>query len=101
MIKKSEILSLPEVLEYLEEDKEKNGELIAFIKHFNDLEPKDAKELKKKLNALEILKLREEQVSKIVDILPDSPEDLNKIFIDMGLNEDERNKIFGTIKEFQ
>jgi len=101
MIKKTEILSLPEVAEYLVGDKEKNAELIAFIKKFNELKPKEAKELKKKLNALEIIKMREEQVSKIIDIFPDSTEDLSKIFIDMGLNEDEKKKVLDTIKEYQ
>ena len=72
MIKKTEILNLPEVVEYLAEDKEKNSELIAFIKKFNSFKPKEAKELKKKLNDLGIIKMREEQVSKIIDIVPDT-----------------------------
>jgi DNA-directed RNA polymerase subunit F len=101
MIKKTEILSLPEVAEYLVGDKEKNAELIAFIKKFNELKPKEAKELKKKLNDLGIIKIREEQVSKIIDVFPDSAEDLNKIFIDMGLNEDEKKRVLDTIKEYQ
>ncbi len=101
MIRKTDILSLPEVAEYLAADKEKNAELIAFIKKFNDLKPKDAKELKGKLNALGIIKIREEQTSKIIDIVPEGAEDLNKIFIDMGLNEDEKKKILDTIKEIQ
>jgi len=101
MIKKTEILSLPEVAEYLAEDKEKNAELIAFIKRFNPLKPKEAKELKKKLNELGIMKIREEQVSKIIDIVPESSEDFSKIFIDMGLNEDEKKKVLDTIKEYQ
>jgi DNA-directed RNA polymerase subunit F len=101
MIKKTEILSLPEVAEYLLEEKEKNAELIAFIKKFNELKPKEAKELKKKLNDLEIIKIREEQVSKLIDTLPDSTEDINKIFVDMGLNEDEKKRVLDTIKEYQ
>lgn len=101
MIKKIEILSLPEVIEYLLVEKEKNAELISFIKKFNEFKPKEAKELKKKLNNLEIIKIREEQVSKIIDTLPDSAEDINKIFVDMGLNEDEKKRVLDTIKEYQ
>jgi DNA-directed RNA polymerase subunit F len=101
MIKKTEILSLPEVAEYLAEDKEKNAELIAFIKKFNTLKPKEAKELKKKLNELGIIKIREEQASKIIDLVPEDNEDLSKIFIEMDLNEDEKKKILDTIKEFR
>lgn len=101
MIKKTEILSLPEVAEYLAEEKEKNAELIAFTKKFNQLKPKEAKELKKKLNGLGIIKMREEQVSKVIDVFPEDAEDFNKIFTDMSLNEDEKKKILDTIKEFQ
>ncbi len=101
MIKKTEILSLPEVSEYLLEEKEKNAELIAFIKKFNSLSPKEAKELRKKLVELNLMKMREEQISKIIDMLPEAPEDLAKIFTDLGLNEDEKKKILETIKEFQ
>lgn len=101
MIKKTEILSLPEVTEYLMEDKEKNSELIAFIKKFNELKPKEAKELRKKLNELGIIKIREEQASKIIDVFPDSAEDLGKIFMDMGLNEDEKKRVLDTIKEYK
>lgn len=101
MIKKTEILSLPEVAEYLVEDKEKNAEMIAFIKKFSGMKPKEAKEMKKKLNELGIMKMKEEQVSKVIDILPDCQEDFGKIFTDMGLNEDEKKKILETIKEFQ
>jgi DNA-directed RNA polymerase subunit F len=101
MIKKTEILSLPEVSEYLLEEKEKNAELIAFIKKFNSLSPKEAKELRKKLVELNLMKMREEQISKIIDMLPEAAEDLAKIFTDLGLNEDEKKKILETIKEFQ
>lgn len=101
MIKKTEILSLPEVSEYLLEEKEKNAELISFIKKFNQLSPKDAKELRKKLIELNLMKMREEQISKIIDMLPETAEDLTKIFTDLGLNEDEKKKILETIKEFQ
>jgi DNA-directed RNA polymerase subunit F len=101
MIKKTEILSLPEVAEYLAEDKEKNAEMIAFIKKFSSFKLKEAKELKKKLNALGIMKMKEEEVSKIIDLSPDCQEDLSKIFTDMGLNEDEKKKVLETIKEFQ
>ncbi len=101
MIKKTEILSLPEVAGYLAEDKEKNAELIAFIKKFNQLKLKEAKELKKELNGLGIIKMREEQISKIIDLLPESSEDFGKIFIDMGLNEDEKKKVLDTIKQYQ
>ncbi len=101
MIKKTEILSLPEVSEYLLEEKEKNAELIAFIKKFNSLSPKEAKELREKLVELNLMKMREEQISKIIDMLPEAVEDLAKIFTDLGLNEDEKKKILETIKEFQ
>ena len=40
-------------------------------------------------------------ISKIIDILPDKAEEVNKIFIDISLDENETKKILDTIKEFK
>lgn len=92
-------LSMSEAQEYVENMNE-NEELAGFMKKFSKLEPEKAKELKQKLQELELLKLKPEHIIKIVDILPDTDEDLNKIFADVTLNEDESKKILDTVKEF-
>ena len=99
MIRNSEPLSMAEVLEYIKKGEE--TEVIGFIKKFNKLKAKEVKELKQEIEALNILKIKPEYLVKIVDLLPESPEELNKIFVDVGLDEDETKKILDTIKKFK
>ncbi|MDP7520806.1 MAG: hypothetical protein QF567_01070 [Candidatus Pacearchaeota archaeon] len=98
MIKDMQPISMAESLEYI-----KKGETGAtgFIKKFVKLNPKDASELKDKLNKLDLMKLKEEHIAKIIDIFPENAEDLNKIFVGVSLNEDETKKILETVKEFK
>ena len=100
MINKSESLSAPEATEYLDKKDENHAKLLAFVKKFNELSYKDAKELRKKLEDLGLIKLNSTHISKIIEILPDKSEEVNKIFTDVSLTEDETNKILDTIKEF-
>ena len=44
------------------------------------------------------LKIKKDHVVKIIDLLPADASDLNKIFIDVNVNEDEINKILEIIK---
>lgn len=98
MIRKSEPLSMPEILEFLDKKEETEMEFIGFIKKFTNLSVKDAKEIKKKINALELMKIREEHVVKIIDNMPKNLEDLNKILSGVNLDEDEVKKILEIVK---
>lgn len=100
MIRKSEPLSMPEVLGYLDKKEENEANLIGFIEKFTKLDSKKAKELKSKLEGLELMKLKDEDVVKIIDIMPENLEELNKILSGVNLDEDETKKILETIKEF-
>ena len=99
MIKNSESLSMAETMEYIKEDKEVEIEVKKFLKKFVKLKSEEAKEMRKKLEALDLLKLKADHISKIIDIMPEDDESLNKIFTDVGLNEDETKKIFDIIEE--
>lgn len=101
MIKNNEPLSMVEAKEYLEKDKENNSEIIGFMKKFIPTNLKTAKELRKKLQELDLIKLKPQHISKIIDIMPETAEDLNKIFADVTLDEDETKKILDTVKEFK
>ena len=101
MIKNSEVLSMAEAIEFIKKDEEKETDIIGFIKKFNKLKAKDAKELKQEIEKMEIIKIKPEYVVKIIDILPDSPEELNKIFVDVSLDEDETKKVLDAIKKFK
>lgn len=101
MIDKIEPLSMAEVLEYLKKDKASDKEIAGFIKKFSKIKPEEAKQLKEKIRRLGLMKVKEEYIAKIIDLLPENAEELNKIFSDVGLNEDESNRILETIKEFK
>lgn len=89
---------MAEAQEYLK-DNENAAELEKFIKKFSKLDAKKAKELRKKIEEANLMKVKSDQISKIIDILPETAEDLNKIFEDTSLDENESKKILDTIKE--
>lgn len=101
MIKNSEPLSMAEVAEYVKKNDENETEIIGFIKKFNKLKLKEARELKKEIEALGIIKIKQEYAIKMIDLLPETAEELNKIFVDVSLEEDETKKILETIKKYK
>jgi len=90
-----------ESLEYLGGAKDEGKDMLSFIKKFSKLKTKDAKELRKKIQDLELMKLDDKNISKILDVLPENAEELNKIFVGISLDEDETKKILDTVKEFK
>ena len=101
MIKYREPLSMPESLAYIEDKKDSEADIKKFIKKFIKLKTEDAKKLREKLSSLGLMKLKQESISKIIDVMPENHESLNKIFTDVGLDEDESKKILDTIEEFR
>lgn len=99
MIKDNISISMAESVKYLGKE-EKHSELKGFIKKFIKISPEDAAELRKKIEVLNLMKVKPEHISKIIDILPEKAEDLNKIFNDINLDEDETQKILGAVKEY-
>jgi DNA-directed RNA polymerase subunit F len=69
-----------------------------FLKKFLKTKPEQAKKIKDGLNKLDILKIKDEHIVKIIDFLPGDASDLIKIFVDVSLNEDETNKILNVVK---
>lgn len=100
MIKNNEALSMQEASKYIKES-EKNSELAKFIKDFAKIKPKDAEELRKEIEGFGIMKLRKEHIVKIVEIMPEDQEELNKILTSVSLNEDEATKVLDSIKKFK
>jgi len=101
MIKSNEPLSLSEASEYIKKAKDDDTETVGFVKKFLRLNAEDSKKLRKELENLNLIKLNSKSTTKIIDFLPEDGEDLNKIFTDITLNEDEANKIIDTVKEFK
>jgi len=92
---------MAEAIEYAKKDSESGKEIIGFIKKFTKLKSAEAKKLKKKLKELELIKLNDKHIVKLVDFLPEDSEEVKKIVVDANLNEDETKKILETIKEFK
>lgn len=101
MIKNSTPLSMAESLEYLNSEKDSEKNTRDFIKKFIKISPKEAKELRKKLEELNLVKMNEMNICKLIDFLPERAEEVNKIFVDASLDENETKKILDTIKEFK
>jgi DNA-directed RNA polymerase subunit F len=74
-------------------DMEDKQTLQIYLNKFTKLTKDKAKHLSEEIIALNNMKIREEQVIKIVDFLPCDAEELNKIFIDTPLSEDEIKSI--------
>jgi len=103
MIKNLVPLDLCEVKKLLGglEDSEKKKQLESFIKKFLKVQPQKGEQLKKELEELGLLKLKQDSIIKIVDLLPEDSLDLNKIFVDISLDEDETNKILEVVKKYK
>jgi len=101
MINNSEPLSMAEASGYLDKKDENEAEVLGFMKKFTELNAKEAKELRAKIVSLDMMKVKPEHIVKIIDLMPEDSEALNKIFSDVGLDEDETKKILETIKEFK
>ncbi len=90
------LAEVKEIVDKLEE----NEEMKLYLKKFTKLSKKDALKLKEELTALGNVKIREEHIIKLVDILPKDAEDVNKIFSDTGLTEEETNAILEITKKY-
>ena len=100
MIRDRKPLAMYEVKELLKNTKEteKTKELESMIKKFSKIEGKDAEKLRETLQGLNILKLRQSDIIKIIDIMPENAVELNKIFIEVSLDADETTKILNAVK---
>lgn len=101
MIISKQPISLAEIPEFLDKDNSANAELAGFIKKFSELKKQDAEKLKEEIKSLNLLKVKDEHIVKIIDLLPSSKEELNKVFVDIGLDEDESKIILEKIKNFK
>jgi DNA-directed RNA polymerase subunit F len=93
-------LNMNEVEDILDNipDSEKKEMAKDFLKKFMKAKPEQAKKIKDELEKMDLIKLKREHIVKIVDLLPADASDINKIFTDISLNEDETNKILEVVK---
>ena len=56
--------------------------------------------MKKELKKLDLIKLKDNDIVKIVDFMPEDAVDLNKIITEVSLDQDEVNKILEIVKKY-
>lgn len=79
-------------------DKEHNAEMLTFVRKFVKTKPGDAEETRENIEGLGLMKLDDKSISKIIDLLPENEEDLSKIFIGIGLDEEESKRVLEGVK---
>lgn len=99
MIKSLKPVPMAEVKEIIKDlDEKKNLE--QYIKLFNKLTNEKANGLIDEVIGLDNLKIKEEHAVKIADFMPKNSDDVNKIFNDVSLNEEEINAILEIVKKY-
>ena len=102
-------VALIEVKEHLDsllkEKKELNfreNKVSAYLHGFELLNLKETNELKKELNEIEISRLKETHIIKIIDLLPTDLESLKLILSgeNLTLKQEDLNKIIETVKKY-
>ena len=101
MIKQNDSLSIAEALAYVDSKNESESKIKNFMEDFKKLDLEKAKSLRKKIEEMELLKVKDSHISKIIDLIPEDKENLNKIFTDVSLDEDESKQILDVIEEFR
>ena len=97
MIREMKPISMVEAGEIVEKDSEADK----FIRKFTKLKSENAAKIREEIEKLELLKVKQEHIAKIIDILPEDIIDLNKIFVDVSLDEDESNKLLEIVKRYK
>lgn len=92
-------ITLAEVYEKVE-DSEKGKEIKKFIRNFTKMSAKEAISMKEELRSLNIIKLKEAHIVKIVDFKPCDAIELNKVVGDISLESEEVSKILDVVKKY-
>ena len=102
-------LSLSELRSHIEEikkrDKEPNMRVVKtdeYVQLFSKLAPAQATELKEKLQKLEIPRMKEEYISKIIDCMPGSVDELKSLFqgYTITVTKENMQKIIDTVSDY-
>jgi len=92
-------LALSQVMENVK-DKEEKKELLMYLKKFSKIDLKKTESLSKALSDLNNPKIKYSDIIKVADFLPSNQEEVNKIFTDVSLSEEEINKILEIVKNY-
>ncbi len=93
-------LSLAQVKVYASDVLEENKILADYLKAFGKLTKEKAESLASEVQALNNPKIKEDLVVKVVDFLPQDAEDVNKIFLENSLSEEETQALLAVVKKY-
>lgn len=99
MILDKKPLTLAEVVEIIG-DSEKSTAMKKFIKTFNKLSQEKALKMKEELFALDLIQLKEEHIVSVVNFVPKSATELNKVLQGVSLNQEEVDKILNVTRNY-
>ncbi len=99
MILSRKPLSLAEVKEYTK-NLDESKPIHKYLKTFGKLNKADALKLAQEIRDLNNVKIKEEDIVKIVDLLPQDSSDVNKILLSVSLTEEEANTILEIVKKY-
>lgn len=90
---------LAEIKERDKELSERSAKTEEYLNQFVEIQEKAAVELKRKLEALKIMRLKPEMITKIVDFTPATAEELKLILQDAALTQEDVRKIIEVVAE--
>ena len=79
---------------------EKQDKIKMFINQFSPLKVEKASKMEEELKKLDLIKLKNEHIVKIVDLMPEDSADLSKALPNVSLNQDKVNKILDVVKRY-
>jgi len=94
-------LTLVEAKKIIETQEIEIESLKPYFKKFIKLKIKDVEDMKKNLESLNNHKIKPEHIVKIIDFLPEDASEVNKIFTDINLDENEIKQITDVVKKFK
>jgi len=94
------IVKAKEILEKVEADTYEQKLALEYTKKFGKAKMADVNKIIKVLEALEMRKLKQEQIVKLVDLMPEDIEDLRVILLhsDVPFKDDELQMVMNAIK---
>lgn len=108
-IKSEEPKTLAEVKKILNDIEEKrelnfrSSKTMDYVNRFVDLSLEEVNKLKEEIKSLEILRLKDEHISKIIDFMPETIDDFKLIFQGsyVTFSEDDIKSIVKVVKNFK
>ena len=81
-------------------DSDKANLIKDFIKNFGTISLEKSKELSEELKKLDLIRLKDSHIVKIVDFMPGDASELNKIISEVSFEQEEITKILDVVKKY-